>query len=404
MSDEVTKTAVTTNEAISKIIEAKLHGAKPTTINTGDKSDATYVRYTPTSVLDNSSGTASKQRIIKIVDKQVDPMLPPSFKIRKTPQGPSEAPVPILHEQSTAKLTNEDQKKWYIPPAVSNWKNTKGFTIAIDKRMAGVGVDADADVMSNNFGSLAEALENASKKAKEELKLRSKLKNDLESQRVLDNQERLNRIAMEARSGKRIGHTSNRLNANEEEEEDPTKLSAANERERARAERRRKAEKELRLGSMSTEYKVKLLARDQGRDISDRVALGIAKPNEGKKAMENRYDSRLFLNAAGANARHSEDQVYDSPLFAAQDAINDIYRARSGGTTGEDQESAAEEKLNRLGEEKRFESLSSGSADNSKRGAMQGPVTFETDNSSGEPSQEKRVYGLDERNTKRRHK
>ncbi|GME81185.1 unnamed protein product [Ambrosiozyma monospora] len=99
-------TTIQTREAVNKIIQAKLHGAKPTTINTGggvggDNSTSTdYIRYTPASITDGDANK-KQQRIIKIVDKQQDPMLPSSFKIKKTPRGPPEqASVPVLHEQS----------------------------------------------------------------------------------------------------------------------------------------------------------------------------------------------------------------------------------------------------------------------------------------------------------------
>lgn len=37
------------------------------------------------------------------------------------------------------KLTVKDQQDWKIPPCVSNWKNAKGYTIPLDKRVAADG-------------------------------------------------------------------------------------------------------------------------------------------------------------------------------------------------------------------------------------------------------------------------
>ncbi|PKX99695.1 hypothetical protein P168DRAFT_293965 [Aspergillus campestris IBT 28561] len=37
------------------------------------------------------------------------------------------------------KLTAEDQEAWKIPPPVSNWKNPKGYTVPLDKRLAADG-------------------------------------------------------------------------------------------------------------------------------------------------------------------------------------------------------------------------------------------------------------------------
>lgn len=37
------------------------------------------------------------------------------------------------------KITQEEQRDWTIPPAISNWKNPKGYTIPLDKRLAADG-------------------------------------------------------------------------------------------------------------------------------------------------------------------------------------------------------------------------------------------------------------------------
>jgi hypothetical protein len=36
-------------------------------------------------------------------------------------------------------VTAEDQANWKIPPCISNWKNAKGYTIPLDKRLAADG-------------------------------------------------------------------------------------------------------------------------------------------------------------------------------------------------------------------------------------------------------------------------
>ena len=37
------------------------------------------------------------------------------------------------------KVTVKDQQAWKIPPCISNWKNAKGYTIPLDKRLAADG-------------------------------------------------------------------------------------------------------------------------------------------------------------------------------------------------------------------------------------------------------------------------
>lgn len=48
-------------------------------------------------------------------------------------------PCPALHCFYAGKLTLQDQQDWKIPPCVSNWKNQKGYTIPLDKRVAADG-------------------------------------------------------------------------------------------------------------------------------------------------------------------------------------------------------------------------------------------------------------------------
>lgn len=61
------------------------------------------------------------------------------FKInQKIPRGPPSPPAPVLHSP-TRKVTVKEQQEWKIPPCISNWKNAKGYTIPLDKRLAADG-------------------------------------------------------------------------------------------------------------------------------------------------------------------------------------------------------------------------------------------------------------------------
>jgi len=42
----------------------------------------------------------------------------------KVPRGPGSPPVPVMHSPPRP-ITQQDQKNWKIPPAISNWKNAK---------------------------------------------------------------------------------------------------------------------------------------------------------------------------------------------------------------------------------------------------------------------------------------
>lgn len=78
-----------------------------------------------------------------------DPLEPPRFKGKKVPRGPPSPPPPVLRSPPR-KVTAQEQKEWMIPPCVSNWKNNKGYTIPLDKRLAADGRGLQ-DVRIRNF-------------------------------------------------------------------------------------------------------------------------------------------------------------------------------------------------------------------------------------------------------------
>ena len=85
-----------TREALEKLVQKKVQAALP--VRAADKqAPAQYIRYTPAQqgVAYNSG---SKQRIIRMVEAQQDPIEPPKFKTNtKIPQGPPSPPAPVLH-------------------------------------------------------------------------------------------------------------------------------------------------------------------------------------------------------------------------------------------------------------------------------------------------------------------
>lgn len=110
-----------------------------------------------------------------------------------------------------------------------------------------------------------------------------------------------------------------------------------------------------------------MMAREQNRDISEKVALGLAKPTQSAESM---YDSRLFNQTSGLESGFNEDNPYDKPLFAAQDAINSIYRPRP--QADEDDEAAASGEISRIQRSNRFEVL--GRAKEGFKGAAEAEV------------------------------
>jgi SNW domain-containing protein 1 len=425
--EEVKASTERTRDALAKLVSGAVAAQKPKNVNVGSRKDPTYVRYTPANQMGDN--TRKNDRIMKIVERQQDPMEPPKFKHKKIPRGPPSPPPPVMHSPPR-KLTAEDQEAWKIPPPVSNWKNPKGYTVPLDKRLAADGRGLQDVTINDKFAQFAEALFTADRHAREEVKQRALMQQRLAEKEKAQKEDHLRMLAQKAREeragaagGRRASRTSRSRSGSYSESESERSGSddeEVREREKMRAEKRREEERKLRQSRMGAERRVQMMAREQNRDISEKVALGLAKPTQSSEGM---FDSRLFNRTSGFDSGFNEDQAYDKPLFAAQDAISSIYRPRANMDDGDDEE-AAEAEMGKIQRSNRFEALGKGtfkgSADvevsSSLRGvvintnvmvqAREGPVQFEKDTGDvfnvdeflskvGETSN-KREYGLQE--------
>jgi SNW domain-containing protein 1 len=217
----------------------------------------------------------------------------------------------------------------------------------------------------------------ADAQAREEVKQRATMQQKLAEKEKQQKEEHLRMLAQKAREDRALGssrrdsRSRSRSSYESDESGSDREDAAKREREEMRRERRRENERQLRQSRMGAERRLQMMAREQGRDISEKIALGMAKPTASGESM---YDSRLFNQSSGFAAGFNEDQPYDKPLFAAQEAISSIYRPK---ITEDDVENADEtmERIQKSGN-KRFEGFS-GTKDAEAR---EGPVQFEKDN------------------------
>ena len=382
--EDVARTTERTKEALAVLISGASAAQRPSLIKKQRNDEPTYVRYVPTES-QLGAKTSGQERLIKIQAQKQDPMEPPKFKAKKVPRGPPTPPRPILHSPPR-KVSAEEAAAWKIPPAISSWKNPKGFTRGIDKLL--VSRSAVEDVTINDrFSQFADALFTADRHAREEVKQRAAMQQKLAEKDKAQKEENLRMLAQQAREarsanagrGRRGSSVSSRRSSRSASASSDD--SAAREREKMRRERRQEREKQLRQSRMGTERRMQMLAREQNRDISEKIALGIAKPTQSSESM---YDSRLFNQTTGFDTGFNEDQPYDKPLFAAQDTINSIYRPTQN--QDEDIEADASATMEKIQKASRFEVL--GKAAKGFRGAdiaedRKGPVVFERDRDAG---------------------
>lgn len=232
---------------------------------------------------DDRANPATQQRVIKMVEAQVDPMEPPRHKHQKAARAGNSPPVPVLHSPPR-KLTVEDQQAWKIPPCISNWKNARGFIIPLDKRLAADGRGLQEVTINNKFATLSESLYIAERKAVQDLNIRNELRKNIALREKEEREQNLREMANRARlersgalrgeedddreggGGRRGGNDeddfSNSDADSDAEYADETEEDriARQQRERIRLERRKDREREMRLANMKVSYLINLIA------------------------------------------------------------------------------------------------------------------------------------------------
>ncbi|XP_069884819.1 SNW domain-containing protein 1 isoform X1 [Dipodomys merriami] len=303
-----------TRVALEKSVSQKVAAAMP--VRAADKlAPAQYIRYTP-SQQGVAFNSGAKQRVIRMVEMQKDPMEPPRFKInKKIPRGPPSPPAPVMHSPSR-KMTVKEQQEWKIPPCISNWKNAKGYTIPLDKRLAADGRGLQTVHINENFAKLAEALYIADRKAREAVETRAQVERKMAQKEKEKHEEKLREMAQKARE-RRAG-----IKTHVEKED-----GEARERDEIRHDRRKERQHDRNLSRAAPDKRSKL-QRNENRDISEVIALGVPNP---RTSNEVQYDQRLFNQSKGMDSGFAggEDEiynVYDQAWRGGKDMAQSIYR------------------------------------------------------------------------------
>ena len=314
---------------------------------------------------------AAATRNIQMVPAKLDPLMPPKHKHVKAPRGPADDPVPVLHAPPT-KLTKEEQEAWVIPTCISNWKNPRGYTIPLDKRLAADGrglLDSSSSVNTNNFAALAESLSIAERQARQEVRLRAMTQQKLVMAQAQERETALRQLAQQARleRGGSVPTTTTTPQqqhaampppddesidgapSNDDSNHPPHPSTgrsstaqviptydteddvAARQRDKLRIERKRERERELRYEA-NVELKKKQRLEEE-RDVSEKIALGVHSTGTGG-GVDN-VDSRLYNQSAGMDSGFGADDdynTYSKPLFATAAAGGSIYRPTRGET------------------------------------------------------------------------
>lgn len=365
-AEETASTVDRTRAALAAALSKKQsRGAK----QSSGAGTANFLKYTP-------ANAGASQRIVKLVEAPVDPMEPPRFAHKKAPQNPPSPPAPVLHSPER-KLSAAEKADWKIPPVVSNWKNPRGYTIALDKRLAADGrADAAPVTTSNRLAEFAEALYVAERTARDDVEKRARFQRSVHAREKEAKEAKLRDLAARARqerSGfavrdddppaagagdepvRRVQRTGPGAAAAffDDEADDisaappdtPTSVpgeddEGAARRDAVRAERREERARELRQRdnrgneASGPTLKRSKLTRDRDRDVSERVALGQS-AGGGPAGGELMYDHRLFNQGeresgalAGGFGASEAYNLYERPLFAEKPTSSFQYRPK----------------------------------------------------------------------------
>ena len=354
--DEEEATRQRTQAALQSLLSTKTALDKPSgtaMINAATSQNAEgktqFIKYTPRTDAPGYNPAAA-QRVIQMVPAQVDPMMPPKHMHIKAPRGPAEDFVPVLHGPPP-KLSKEERQAWNIPACISNWKNARGYTIPLDKRLAADGRGLrDETTINSNFANLSESLYVAEQQARQEVRLRAQVQTKLASQDRQKREDELRQLAQQARrerggevvavaavaaapekDDKEEGNVSTVPdNDSDNDQDDTDDAVAARQRDRLRQARRKERERELRVESNMDLKRQKL---ETDRDISEKMALGVHTGTGGGLAGD--VDARLYNQEAGMDSgfgRNDEYNTYSKPLFEGQQAGSSIYRPTRGET------------------------------------------------------------------------
>lgn len=361
--EEVEDLTEKTRRALEQLTQTKISSALP--VRAAEKlAPAKYIKYTPSNQAD-PDGSAGDQRIIRMVEVQKDPLEPPKFKInKKIPQAPPSPPPPVMHSP-TRKVTVKEQQEWKIPPCISNWKNAKGYTIPLDKRLAADGRGLQQTHINENFAKLSEALYIADRKAREEVEMRAQMEKKIAQKEKEKKEENLRILAKKARE-ERAGIRSNNPAGDDEED--------VAEREDIRKERHKDRQREKNIQRAAPDKRTRL-ERERERDISEQIALGVANPRANLNEVQ--FDQRLFNQNKGVGTGFGDDEdysVYDKPWRAEQALAQNVYRPTRGTSDADVYGDSLEDlrSTSRFVPDKQFSGV-----DRATVGQRDGPVQFE---------------------------
>ncbi|WZZ33896.1 hypothetical protein YC2023_017297 [Brassica napus] len=330
LQKQIHETTEETKAATEKVVNVRLSAAQPTNVPS-QSGNSKSIKYEP-------SSSAFNSRIIRMVEMPVDPLDPPKFRHKKVPRASGSPPVPVMHSPPRP-VTVKDQQDWKIPPCISTGRISRVTLYLLINVML--------------------LMEEACKTFRSIIALRSCAKGDG------DEGEGKERAGVEG-SCPKIAQKARSERSDAPESESTVERM---QREKIREERRGEG-KDAAMGKKSK------IARDRDRDISEKVALGMA--STGGKGGEVVYDQRLFNQEKGMDSGFATDDqynVYDKSLFTALPTLSTLHEPKKD--TDEEMYGNADEQLGKVKNTERFKPDEGFTGASERSGKRERPVEFD---------------------------
>jgi SNW domain-containing protein 1 len=192
-AEATSKSIKSARDKIDEILGVKKEASFGTNIQRLGTTTSEMVKFTA-----KGEEGSTKQRVARIDSVQIDPLAPPMHKHRKLPKGPGSPPPPLLRSPPR-RLTQTDMANWKVPPCISNWKNSRGYTIPIHMRLAADGRSLQHNSINESFADIIDSLYVAERQSKLELEERAKIQRSVDYKQYLKKEEELRKAALEAR-------------------------------------------------------------------------------------------------------------------------------------------------------------------------------------------------------------
>lgn len=358
-----------TQEQINKILGVKTAVAQKSIGNQIQAgTEAQFIRYTPHQPAGGASEAAGS-RIVKMREVQVDPLNPPQYKHKRVARGPPSPPATVLRSPPK-KLTIKDQQEWKVPPCISNWKNARGYTIPLQMRLSADGRTLKQYTINEKFGKFSDTLYIAEEQARREIEERNQVQQSISYKEYLRKEGDLRQRANEARQEREkiLQEHMDAQRGRGDEKLSEEERRALKQRELLSYINQREQERELRMARAGINKSKHM--RDAERDISEKVALGMAQPT----ISDSLIDQRLLNQNPGLDSGFKDDEdniAYDKPLFADREVVN-IYGGLKDIQDGiDDVEESEMQQVLRKRPQRGFEGA------DDKAGTRNRPVEFE---------------------------